>query len=267
MKKLILFAALLAIFSTGCNKDEDSDNTFNIFSVDDDIAFGAQFAAELNNNQAEFPVLDPIQYAETYWHVNRIRDSILSSGKLKYADRFAWEVKIIHDDEVLNAFAVPGGHLYVYTGIIKFFENEAEFAGVMGHEMAHADRRHSTDQLTKAYGVQLLFAILLGNSQNQIAVIAANMAAGLSSLAFSRDNEYEADEYAVKYLNETSYDPRGPAYFFEKLMGSPEPPQFLSTHPNHENRVNAMFELWESLGAKEGDKYADSYADFKATLP
>ncbi len=128
---------------------------------------------------------------------------------LKYADKFDWKVDIIKNDSVLNAFCAPGGYICVYTGIIKFLDNEAQFAGVLGHEMAHADRRHSTDQLTKAYGIQLLLGIVLGNNQSQLAQIAADLAAGVATLAFSRDAEYESDEYSVKYLYNTAYDARG----------------------------------------------------------
>ncbi len=94
--------------------------------------------------------MDETQYADAYEHINRIRDSILETDELIYGDRFDWEVDIIENDSVLNAFCAPGGYICVYTGIIKFLDNEAQFAGVMGHEMAHADRRHVTDQLTKA---------------------------------------------------------------------------------------------------------------------
>jgi len=71
----------------------------------------------------------------------------------KHKDDFAWQVKIIDDPETLNAFATPGGYIYVYTGLIKFLDTEDQLAGVMGHEIAHADLRHSTRQMTSSYGV------------------------------------------------------------------------------------------------------------------
>ena len=66
------------------------------------------------------------------------------------------DLRIIHDDSTLNAFCTPGGYIYIYTGILKFLDSEDEFAGVLGHEIAHADLRHSTRQMTKQYGVQIL---------------------------------------------------------------------------------------------------------------
>ena len=260
---LSVFAALIY----GCSKDEKADNTVNIFSLQDDIDFGLQMQNEIHSNSVDYPLLNETQYAAAYQHVYRIRDSILGSGDLKYADKFNWKVDIIKNDDVLNAFCAPGGYICVYTGIIKFLDNEAEFAGVMGHEMAHADRRHSTDQLTKAYGIQLLLGIVLGNNQSQLAQIAADLAAGVAMLAFSRSAENEADEYSVKYLYNTSYDATGVKGFFEKISGSPQPPEFLSTHPNPDNRYTHIVDIWESLGGKTGGTYVDSYNQFKSTLP
>ncbi len=262
-----LLLVVLTVSSYGCSKKDNADNTFNIFSVNDDIAFGNELKNQIQSNPQDYPLLNEAQYPEAYDHIYAIRDSILNSGELIYADKFTWEINIIHNDSVLNAFCAPGGYICVYTGIIKFLDNEAEFAGVLAHEMAHADRRHVTDQLTKAYGIELLFAILLGNNPNQLAEIAANLAAGAASLAFSRDAEYEADEYSVKYLYKTAYDARGVAGFFEKIEGSPQPPEFLSTHPSPEHRYEKIQEIWLSLGGKVGQEFPERYQELKNSLP
>lgn len=260
---------LLSVIFISCSKDEDSDNTFNIFSVQDDIEFGKELQKEIQSNPANYPLLDKNQYSEAYAHIYRIRDSILTSDKLKYGDDFDWEIDIIHDDSVLNAFCAPGGYICVYTGIIKYLDHESQLAGVMGHEMAHADRRHSTDQLTKAYGIQILLSILLGNDPNTLAEIAANLAAGVATLAFSRDAEYESDEYSVKYLYETAYDARGVGGFFQKLdsLNASQSPEFLSTHPHPDNRYEKILEHWETLGGEEGEQFTESYQEFKNSLP
>lgn len=266
--KMIAAASLAGLLMmAGCSKDETKDTTFNIFSVSDDISFGEQLKNEIESNPSDYPLLDEQQYAEAYQHVYRIRDSILNSGELLYGDQFDWEVDIIHNDSVLNAFCAPGGYICVYTGIIKFLDNEAQFAGVMGHEMAHADRRHSTDQLTKAYGIQLLLGILIGNNPNQLAEIAAGLAAGVATLAFSRDAEYESDEYSVRYLYPTAYDARGVGGFFQKIDASSYPPEFLSTHPHPDNRYESIEATWNELGGKEGQVFETGYNAFKNSLP
>jgi len=264
VKLIVIISLTLLHFS--CSKD-GSDPTINIFTINDDIAFGNELQNEIRANPADYPVLDSNQYSEAYHHIYRIRDSILQSNVLIYADVFNWRIDIIRNDTILNAFCAPGGYICVYTGIIKFLDNESQFAGVMGHEMAHADRRHSTDQLTKVYGIDLLLGIILGNNPSQLAEIAANLAAGVATLAFSRDAEYESDEYSVRYLYTTAYDARGVGGFFQKLDGSPQPPEFLSTHPHPDNRYDKIIEIWEELGGKEGETFESSYNDFKNSLP
>ncbi|MFU8842683.1 MAG: M48 family metalloprotease [Bacteroidales bacterium] len=261
---LILIFPLVVI---SCSKKEDQDNSFNLFSVNDDIALGEELKKEIRSNPEKYPLLDKTQYGAAYSHMYRIRDSILVSGDLIYSERFDWEIDILHDDNVLNAFCAPGGYICIYTGIIKFLDDESQFAGVMGHEMAHADRRHSTDQLTKAYGIQILLGVLLGTNPGVLAEIAANLAAGVATLAFSRDAEYEADKYSVRYLYQTSYDARGVGEFFKKIDGSLQPPEFLSTHPHPEHRYERIQEIWLELGGEAGETFAESYQVVKNSLP
>lgn len=266
-KSAFLISIILALFvTTGCKKDSN-ESFINLFTVNDDIAFGKSLEAEINANPQEFPVLDSATNVEAYQHIYRIRDSILNTGQIYYEDRFEWKVRIIDNDTMLNAFAAPGGYMYFYSGIIHFLDNEAQFAGVMAHEMAHADLRHSTNQITKAYGVEIMLSIILGQAPGQLTEILASYAYGLGTLAFSRDHEYQADEYAVKYLYETSYNALGIADFFIKMEGSSHPPQFLSTHPSPENRIEKINETWTDLGGKTGNTYDESYTAFKASLP
>ncbi len=265
MKKLLTSTAIiiLVIILAGCK----GDKSLNVFTVNQDIQFGQALDEEIAGNPSEYPVLSETTYPVAYQHIRRIRDNILASGELKYANRFTWEVKII-DADILNAFAAPGGYMYFYTGLIKFLDDESQFAGVMAHEMAHADRRHATDNLTKQYGISILLDILLGNNPDTLASIAAGYANGLTSLAFSRANEYEADEYAVKYLKNTDYAPCSLGDFFTKMeaqVGSAErPPVFLSTHPSPEDRLE---KINANCAGSSGELFVTRYHDFKNSLP
>jgi predicted Zn-dependent protease len=246
----------------GCRS---KDGDFNVFSAEDDVNFGKQFAVQVQNDPRGFPLLDEQQYPEAYTTVRGITKSITQSAHLFYPDEFAWEVQIIENDSVLNAFCTPGGYIYVYTGLIKYLDSEDQLAGVLGHEIAHADLRHSTEQMTKQYGVSLLIQLIFGGSSS-----ISNMAAGLMNLSFSRHDETQADMQSVMYLYDTNYDPRGVARFFEKLEAKGEtlgPLQFLSTHPNPENRVEKIFAKWKELGSKKGERYIERYARLKKSLP
>ncbi|MGB4133577.1 MAG: M48 family metalloprotease, partial [Tenuifilaceae bacterium] len=185
MKRLLILAIPFALLSFhGCDEGK-----VNFFTVDQDIQFGKQLDSAILADPVNYPILSPEMYPDAYEHMYRIRDKILESEKFRYAQRFDWEVKIIHKDDVLNAFAAPGGYMYFYTGLIRFLDDESQFAGVVGHEMAHADRRHSTEMLTKQYGFSMLAGIILGDNPTVLETIIADLALGLGTLKYSRNNE------------------------------------------------------------------------------
>ena len=262
---VFLIAGMFLIMGA-CSSKENSI-PITIFTVDDDISMGLQMDQQIKADPATYPVLDSVQYASAYAHLYQIRNTILASGKLQYADKFEWKVRIIHNDSVINAFCVPGGNIYIYTGIIKFLDNEAEFAGVLAHEMAHADRRHTSQQLTLVYGESLLLSLILGNNPSQLSQIIANLAQGLGNLAYSRNHEYESDEYAVKYLYVTKYDAASLGDFFEKMLSEPTPPTFLSSHPSPEDRLDKINQIFNSLGGVHGGKFETEYQQFKSLFP
>ena len=237
----------------------------NVFSVQDDIDFGREFDQQIRTS-GEFNILSETKYKEAYNILNQYKDKLLATGKIKYSSEFDWKVCII-DDPTINAFAVPGGYHYFYTGLIKTLDNEAEFVGVLAHEMAHVACRHTTNQLTKAYGIDLMLSMLLGKNQNQWVKIASELTSGLVSLKFSRDDEYEADKCAVTYAYPTDWDARGVGDFFRKLESHSSPPVFLSTHPPDEKRVEKVDEEWTKLGGKQGQYFIDAYNHFKSVLP
>lgn len=238
----------------------------NIFPLEQDKRLGLQVKQEIAKNPQEYNLLPRNSHPEAYSHLDRIMTKVLNSGKVKYRNDFEWEAYIIHDDNTLNAFCTPGGYIYVYTGLIKYLENESDLAGVIGHEIAHADRRHSTTQLTKLYGVEILAAVALGeNSGTTIAQVAKS----LVSLKFSRGHESDADEYSVIYLCPTDYHADGAASFFEKLTNenAASPPEFLSTHPNPGNRVKDIRAKEKELNCGANQDFSTRYARFKQSLP
>ncbi len=270
--KILWLASLVLVVFSCKDKDDDSEGGGLpvLLPLQNDIDLGLQVSQEIAANPAEYPILDPTEYPEAYAYLQGITDEILNSGKLKYKDQFAWDIHIIHDDEVLNAFATPGGYIYVYTGLIKYLDQEDDLAGVMGHELAHADQRHSMQQMQKAYGTQLILNILLGSNPSKLTELAGALAGNLSTLAFSRDNETDADENSVIYLAETKYACNGAASFFQKLLDSGQAggtPKFLSTHPSPDSRVADINAKSTSLGCSTTALNPATYQDFKNSLP
>lgn len=267
VKILLLISALYFLFA-GCTKDGD----LNVFSVSDDIKFGQQLDDEIRSKPSEYPILDKATNPQAYAFVENVFNTILSKGEFSYKSEFPWKITIINQD-VKNAFAAPGGYLYFYTGLMKYSTSEAEFAGVMAHEMAHADKRHSTNVMTKQYGFTVLADIVLGKNSGMLSQIAKEMALGSTNLKFTRDHEYQADEFSVRYLAATQkYQPTAINNFFDRLVsdGSAEGKgnmEFLRTHPYEDNRKTNVNKIWNDLGSPAGQLYEAEYQAFLKLLP
>ncbi len=236
----VVLSVAFTFFISAC-----SSLGMNIFSDADEVALGANVANEIAANQQEYPIYrgDPAlkQYIKS-----QIFDQILVANSIKKRNVYQYELEIIDRPDILNAFALPGGKVYVYTGLLKYLDSEAALAGVLGHEIAHAERRHATQRMTNQYGTAMLISLVLGQNPNQYVEIAANLFAGLSLLSNSRSAEEESDKFSIEYLKETRFYPGGVKFFFEKLRddgkvnpaGSGGLETFLSTHPDPIARIS-----------------------------
>lgn len=145
---------------------------------------------------------------------------------------------VIKGDD-LNAFAMPGGEIYVYTGLLEAMESEAELMGVLSHEVAHVSQRHIAQRLVASYGLQTLLSAALGNNPGVISQLAGSVAAQGYLLKYSRSHESEADRYGIAYMARAGYNPQGFISFFETMQAQSgaRMPEFMSSHPNPENRI------------------------------
>lgn len=258
--KTTLFSLLILVFTgSGCG----SGQGLNLFSPEQDIELGKEVKNQIMSDPQQYPVLPERGNEEAYRYVRNITANILNSGQVAYRNEFAWEVYIIKDDDVLNAFATPGGYIFVYTGLIKFLDSEDQLAGVLGHEIAHAALRHSTQQMTKLYGISALVSIVTGKAEPGLL---EQIALSLLSLKFSRSHETEADLHSVEYLCPTEYRADGAADFFIKIEGQPSPPEFLSTHPNSANRVQNIENKAKSMNCKGKEDSHTAYTKMKQSL-
>lgn len=174
---------------------------------------------------------------------------------------YQWEFAVIDDDKMVNAFALPGGKVAVFTGILKHTKNEAGLATVMGHEVAHALQRHGVERMSRSIIDQIaqLGAIgaAVGAHGGGGAIAGALGAYGVNvSLPFNRKQESEADYIGLRLMAEAGYDPREAVPFWERMSGCPRQmigklcfraqqaiPEFLSTHPSDATRINQI-EAW-----------------------
>lgn len=233
--------------------------------VDVDKAIGENFSASFDYHPTNGKVLDSAQNHQIYKYLNQIKANLLASDKIKHKNDFAWKLKIIDDDSTLNAFCVAGGYIYVYTGLIKFLDNEAQLAGVLAHEIAHADNRHTTSQMLSQYGLSIAVGLVIGTDASAVVEIGKN----LLGLSFSREDEAEADASAVLYMSQTEYDPREVGGFFKKMIEKNKDtpiPELFSTHPASANRVADIEAEWKKIGGKPGKTFEKEYVAAKNKL-
>jgi predicted Zn-dependent protease len=209
----------------------------NLFSAEQDVQIGRQSAAQA---ERQLPIL---RDAATENYVNAIVRRLASVAP---GPRFPYQARVVNAADI-NAFALPGGYMYVNRGLIQAVRSEAELAGVIAHEMAHVAERHGTEQVTKAYGVQAgagLLAQILAGKDRRLGLgeqIAGTLGLNALVMKFSRDAENEADRVGAQMMARAGYDPMAMAGFFDLLQQqrgrNPNAvAQFFSSHPSPANR-------------------------------
>ena len=237
---LIIVAVLLLPATLVAQAADEPKPGFNLFTRQQDVQLGQEAAGQVRKQMTI--VNDPVLTN----YVNAVGKRLMESPEAK-ASGFPFSFEVVADPTI-NAFALPGGPMFINTGLLKAIDNEAQLAGVMGHEMSHVILRHGTNQASKENLIQIPLALAgkLTESNSLMAQL-AQMGIGLGAnsvlLKFSRTDESQADLMGSHIMAEEGYDPIQMAKFFEKLnaqAGSVSTIQFLSDHPNPGNRSKAI---------------------------
>ena len=239
-------------------KRDINKGTLDFYSLEKEAALGRQLAAEIDS-QSKF-VSDPLITE----YVNRVGQNIV----LRSDSKIPFTIKVLDSPDV-NAFALPGGFLYVNSGAILAADSEAEIAGVMAHEIAHVAARHGVEQQSKGRLLQYLSIplIFVGGPLGAIVQNAANILVPLTFLKFSRGAEEEADRLGLQYMWAAGYDPTAMLGFFEKLKTKEKKDpgtlaKVFSTHPATGSRIEKARTLLTRF--PERDEYMVSTSEFGA---
>ena len=235
-------------------------------STQQERQIGQQYSAEIN---AQLPIVDQ---AAANRYINDLGSTIARQGARQIGYRF-----YIVNSDVVNAFAVPGGYVYVNRGLIEATDNLAELAGVLAHEIGHVEERHSVEQMEQMQGANLglnLAYILLGRAPSGLESAAINIGGGLYFASHSREAENEADAVAVRLLGNAGISPQGLVTFFNELLRerSRRPSQleqWFSTHPTTDERIDNVRRLIAQLPASQaqgGQTNTQAFQSFKAQL-
>jgi predicted Zn-dependent protease len=230
-------------------------------SVSEDVQLGTQAYQQVKNDPKMRQSQDPREIEP----VRRVAGHIIEAAKRsKYGDmakQFQWEVTVIKDDKTMNAFALPGGKIAVYTGIFPVAKSEAGLAAVLGHEVTHALARHGAERMSEAEltnaALQAVGAAAGASGMNPVLSQGAMAALGAGAqvgvlLPFSRAHESEADYIGILLAADAGYDPRESVSLWQRMEQMSQgggPSEFLSTHPSNETRIDQLKKwLPEAMG-------------------
>jgi predicted Zn-dependent protease len=268
----LLSTAMLAVASPDDAKKRDPeaigarkvDGGINFYSVEKEISLGKQLAIEVER-QAKL-LEDPIITE----YINRLTQNLARNSDVK----FPVTVKVL-DDDVINAFTLPGGYLFLNTGLIRLSESESELASAISHELGHVAARHAVRQATRTDLLQAstIPLIFLGGIPGAITRELAGIGLPVGMFKFSRDFENEADILGTQYLYKSGYDPNAAIDMFERIEATEQKrpgavSQLFNTHPRTSDRImKAQQNIDQHLHGR--DEYivnTSEYEDMRARL-
>jgi predicted Zn-dependent protease len=262
VKRTAAAAALLLPGLWGCASLGVKEGGFNLISLDEEWAMRGDMQRQVAQQMKL--VNDPRLLA----YLNQLGRSLTRQTSL--GDR-QWDFGIVRDDAV-NAFNLPGGLVYVNSGLIRRASALDQLAGVMAHEIGHGTARHGTQLMTRAYGYNLIAALVLGQDAGQKEQILASLVGTGILQNYSRDAEREADHLGVGYAYSAGYDPKGIPDLFRTLLELRQQKpsaleQFFASHPVTEERIATTESQIAGLPHKKLTHDTREYQDFRGRVP
>ena len=242
----------------GCSTIFGSTAADRLVPVSEENKLGDEMKVEL---ERELELSDD---EELVTYIRQLGNTMVNQATVPEGIEF--EFFVVDDDDMVNAFAIPGGGIYVFTGLILAMDDEAELAGVMGHEVAHVTRRHIAQRLVAIYSTEIISQMAFGEEPGLLRQLVTAVAQQGFMLSYSRANERDADYYGVQYMVDAGYDPRGLIDFFEKLSDAPQPPAFLSTHPAPTERMQNIEEHIAEFDRVPNERHRDRFQEMKARI-
>jgi len=234
-----LCLGLLACLGVGCQ----TISGLNFYSPEDDAAMGA---VAFDQVLTESKVITSGQQHEMVQRVvSRLIDAA-ATFRPEMVNAFEWKAELLDAPGTVNAFALPGGKMAVYTGILPVTQTEAGLATVMGHEIAHVTERHGTQRLTQQNATNLAvvaYGFLRGDEMSEDEGAIVQLTSQLMLLRYGRDDELESDGLGLKIMAKAGYDPREAVEFWKRMRaqsGGQAPPEWFSTHPSNERRIEQL---------------------------
>lgn len=211
---LLFLLSSLLFFS--CKKTEQIIQTdLEEFTVRDHIVIGQKMATQIDALPEVFNKLDSIEYEDAYEYLNTLISTLKLTAVVKHRDDFNWKVTLLYDDDIESAFTLPGGHVYVYTGLLHFLQGEHELMAILANEIAYADKELSALALRDEHGGVFLGNITLGKEVKELSEVVEDF----PFIEYSEEKVFDADEFAISLICPFQYDINGLKDFLRRTNG------------------------------------------------
>jgi len=205
-QNLSLILLLISFLCFSCEKkDKVIERDIEEFEIEDHILIGETMSAQIKNMPEVFNILDRDRYKDAYIYVNKLLATLKLTSVVKHREDFNWSVIILHDDRQRTAFTLPGGKIYIYTGLLKFLQAEHELMAVLGNEIAYADKELAAINLRETYGGVFIGKITLGDEIPELLEIVENY----PQIEYLEEAVIAADAYAIELICPFQYDAAG----------------------------------------------------------
>lgn len=248
--RLIMMAVMAAIalfsyFGSRTFNPVTGETQYISLTPNQEIAMGLQAAPQMMQQHGG---LDPDQTAQAI--VDAVGQKLVQTNPEVLEEGWQYEFHLLADPQTINAFALPGGQIFITRALFNQLETEGQLAGVLGHEIGHVVARHGGQRIAKSELTQgLIGAVASGADNPQAAAQVAAMVGNLVNMKFGREDELQSDDLGVQLMADAGYDPRSMSGVMEILAasGGSGQPEFFSTHPNPDNRIGKIQETIERM--------------------
>ncbi len=268
--KLIFSFLVLCILINNCSCKKPNEVVVHIdkeeFTIEDQQQIGINLSKLIENTSVYYQILDRTAYADVYTYINTIFNSIVNTNFVENRTTFDWEVIILEDDRMYSAFAIPGGKIYIYTGLLKILEGEHELFSILSHELYYTDKAVIINAMIGEYGTLVLGDLVLGTNSTG----AIEIAETVHDISYIESEVSKADSFMLEVICPFDYEALGFISFIERATLMPEEIKWFVTHPSPSDRLNIIENIIDSntedCGSEE-QTFSDRYTTYKNMLP
>lgn len=266
----LLIPALFLLFFASCRKEPTTVVRINQeeFTPEEKQKIGDYFLNIAHGPNDVFNLLDTSQYAETVDYANTLVEMLAYTEDIENTRTFNWSANIISNDSIRSAFIMPGGHVFVFSGMLKLLKDESQFVAVLAHEMMYADKGLMIEAIKEEFGGAILGDILLGNEISP--AVDQSILEWFVEMSFSESQVRLADAFAINTICPFLYDATGMLRVLEKIDEANEHQtiEWLETRPGEiTDRIDSVLEVSETCESLNGNRYEDRFQEMIAKLP